>query len=134
MAVHIHNVATGVDHHASRRYLPQQGLFHQLAQWLLAGLFGVRRAVQYPRLGGREHGLNGAAQRCALRALQVFLALVNFGLAVEHRKQAVKFADAFGAAQKQMAARQQSVVKQRDQPLLQIRREVNQQVAAADQV
>ena len=67
-------------------------------------------------------------------AVQVVLAQVELGLAVQRLKQVTKLTHGLGGTQKQQAARVQGVVEQRNQLLLQLGAHVDQHVAATDEV
>ena len=131
--VQVKYVSLAIDQRRGQRELLQQGLLGKLAQRALGQ---VRRFVG----GGQGRPVvvhqrrQKPAQRSALGALKIFLALVDLGLALQHGKQVALFARRLRRAQEQHAARLQGIVKQRDQLLLQFCAQVNQQVAATDQV
>ncbi len=134
--VQIEDVALPVDQRTGRGELLQEGLFGQLAQ----------------RQFHRRHRLSAApAALCERRidrrlrrqettlgdtpaAGKVLLAPIELRLAVEHRKQVAKLANAFRCPEKQQATRIEYVVEQGDELLLQLRAHIDQQVPATDQI
>ena len=66
--------------------------------------------------------------------LGIITALIDFRLAVPHGKQINRVANPLGAPQEQRAAWFECIVKQGNQLLLQVGAEINQKIAATDQV
>ena len=129
----VQDVTLAADHCGRGHRLLQQRLLDQFTQRPLGrctrpGAAG-RRFRPHPRQQRRE-----ARQRQPLRALKTLIAQVKLGRSVEHREQFAEVAHALGAAQQQQPTRVERIVEQRQEPLLQLDVQVDQQVAAADQV
>ena len=112
----------------------QQRLLHQITQRPWGGQGHLAHVALVQRGIARRQRRHGADQGVALPAQQIFLALEQLGFAVQHRKQIFKLAHALGASQKQHAARVERVVKQREQLFLQVDIQIDQHVAAANEV
>ncbi len=82
----------------------------------------------------RRHGREKPARDCALRAVNILLALIQLRLAVQHGKKIAELADRLGGAQEEKAVRVQRVVEQGNELLLQVSAHIDQEVAAADEV
>ena len=88
----VKNVAAAIDQRRDRGHVLQQGLLGQFAQRQL-GRQGCLASRAAPRSFSDHGGRNRPSAR-ALRALEIFLALVDLGLAVQHGKQVDEFAQA----------------------------------------
>jgi len=130
-AMQVKNVAAAIDQRRHLVHVLQQGLLGQFAQ-RLCGRRGCFASRLHQILFNQRR--QKPAQRSALRALEIFLALINLGLAVQHGKQVGLFSGGLGGSQKQKTTGLQRVVKQRDQFFLQLGTQVNHQVAATDEV
>ena len=69
-----------------------------------------------------------------MRPMIIFLALVQLGFAIKHGKQVRQLAHGFGGSQKQPAIGLKRVMEQRQQSLLKVAPQIDQQIAATEQV
>ena len=130
-AVYVQDVTPAGDENRGRGDVPQQGLLGDLAQRRLLGDRRLGGAGREHRTGrGRRELVTGAGPRSA----DVLPARVQLGLAVHPREQVVELADPFGRAQEQEPTGVERVMKQEDQLLLQLRPQVDHEVAATDEV
>ena len=132
-AVEVEDVALAVDERAGRGDLLQERLFGQLAQRQFSGEGRLAGGLRERRIQ-RRHGRQKPAQGRALRAVKIFLALIQLRFAVQRGKQIAELAHGLGGAQEEKAARVQRVVEQGNELLLQVPAHIDQEVAATDQV
>ena len=124
----VEDIALLVGQHRRRAKLPQENVIHQGLQTGF-GLDGAdRRWVSVER---RQEG-GGKLHR--LHPRRGLLALIKPPLAFQRDKQPGRAAHSLGGTQKQDAAGIQAIVEQGQQLLLQVRGQVDQQVAADQQI
>ena len=132
-SVQVQDVALAVDQRAVRGQLAQQGLFGQVAQGQFLRRCRRLGAARLHRID-RRHRRQIARRRDAPDAVKIRLAPVQLGFPVLDGKHLDKFAHAFGSAEEQPAARFQRVVEQGHELFLKVGTQIDQQVAATDQV
>ncbi|MNI27780.1 hypothetical protein D3C73_815330 [compost metagenome] len=125
----IHHVAVLVDEHVRRRILPQDLRVNGLAQPGRTGRYAALQQV----LGARYAG--GRQTEMGARPNADFAAALEDTVPFIHRAEHVgKLSRVFGHAQEQIAAATQRIVERRDDLLLNVAAEIDQQIAAGHQV
>ena len=129
----VEDIALPVDERGGGREALQERLLGQVAERQLRGRGVLLRAAGGRRLDG-GHRRQKAPERGAVRGVDVVAAAEELRLAVEGREEVEELADALGGAEEEHAVRVERVVKERDELLLEVRAEVDEEVAAADQI
>ena len=127
----IKDIAFCVDQCADQRGVGKQFAFGQLAQRRLHRWFhpvgGVARDRHRSIHGRWQAGVSAGVRRLVFAA-------VKFGLGIKRGEETARLASALRIAEEKRAAGTEGVVEKKDQLPLQLRREVDEQVAAAKQV
>ena len=130
VAMDVEDIALAVDEGAGRRELIQQPLLGQVAERLAVRRDRFARGPQArPR-----HVRKGPPQVRAGCAGSILPALVDFRFPVHHLEEVAEVAHGLRGALEEETAGVQGVVEQRNDLLLQVPAQVDQEVAAADQV
>ena len=132
-AMHVQDVALGVDQHARRGGLPEEGPLCQLPQRQLRGEARPGRGLGQGGVNGR-HGREKLAEGRPVAAAEVFQALEQLRFAVQHDKEIRLVAHGFRGPQEEHATGVQGVVEQGDELLLQVAVQVDHEVPAADEI
>src|ERR1039458_9780681 len=132
-AVEVEDVALASDKRGGRGHLLQERLFGQLAQRRFSAAGHVSGGPRDSHIY-RRHGRQKPAQNRALCAVKILLALIQLRFAVERGKKTAKLAHRLRSAQEEKTARVERVVEQGNERLLQVLADIDQQVAATDQV
>ena len=126
-ATDVENVALGIDQHGGRRETLLDQLVGELPE-VLATIRGVHCSGG----GGRDRRSAGKVQRH--QRLRLVEAPKDACLVVEWREQIAEIANGFGAAEHEQPTLAQGVIEQRQQLFLQLGTEIDQQVAAGEDI
>ena len=129
LAAELDDLQVGVDHHARRRIALEDGAAHLALEHLLG-----RRSVAVARPAARQAGGRVIDRERHRRRSRAVLLAVDAQLLVDQREQVALRADGLGLAEHQEAVRLERVVEHREQLPLQLRVQVDEDVAAEDQV
>ena len=128
-AADIEDVALVIDEHGGRGIMLQDQLIRQgSGDWPAVLVAGRASAPAGSGAAKEEGNSTGSGRNGGLRPPE------DPRFAVQRREQIGEVADRLRAAEKQNAAGIQAVVKQRNQFLLHLRRQIDQQVAAAQDI
>src|SRR5215469_9297152 len=133
LAPEISNVHVGIDNDSARCVGAEQNAIGHLLH-LRVEIFSLRWRRRDLTLLHKVKIRPGIAAKRELRASGPNFLRINFVAFVDHFEQFAEYANRFRWAEQQIAARVQGVMKKRQATFLQLRSQIDEDVAATDQV